>query len=102
MIFPYPVLMILKRGIGQPAITPVLDDNGEVKYFIHSPINVTELYKLGEREKANLEALKNQQQQLYSTFMQAPVGIAIFKGPDYVIDLINAPCVISMERRLKK
>src|ERR1700733_11491663 len=25
--------------------TPVLDENGEVKHFIHSPVNVTELYK---------------------------------------------------------
>jgi PAS domain S-box-containing protein len=71
--------------------TPVLDEHGNVLYFIHSPNNVTELYKLGEREKAGLEALKEQQRQLYSTFMQAPVGIAIFKGPDYVVDLINPP-----------
>jgi PAS domain S-box-containing protein len=71
--------------------TPVLDENGEVIYFIHSPENVTELYKLTEREKAGVEALKLQRQQLYSTFMQAPVGIAIFKGPDYVVDLINPP-----------
>src|SRR3981081_670355 len=24
--------------------TPVMDENGNVKYFIHSPLNVTELY----------------------------------------------------------
>ncbi|WP_295667502.1 PAS domain S-box protein [uncultured Mucilaginibacter sp.] len=71
--------------------TPILDERGEVVYFIHSPANVTELIKLGEREKAGVEALKNQRKQLYSTFMQAPVGIAIFKGPDYVVELINPP-----------
>jgi PAS domain S-box-containing protein len=71
--------------------TPILDKNGEVAYFIHSPLNVTELYKLAEREKAGIEALRNQQQVLYSTFMQAPVGIAIFKGPEYIVDLINPP-----------
>ncbi|MBC7949115.1 MAG: PAS domain S-box protein [Chitinophagaceae bacterium] len=71
--------------------TPVMDENGEVKYFIHSPSNVTELYKLGEREKAGLEALKKQREQLHSTFMQAPVGIGIFKGQENVVDLINPP-----------
>jgi PAS domain S-box-containing protein len=70
---------------------PILDDNGNVKYFIHSPANVTELYKLGEREKAGIEALKAQRQQLHSIFMQAPVGIAIFRGPEFIVDLINPP-----------
>ena len=71
--------------------TPILDQDGEVKYFIHSPTNVTELYQLGLREKAGIEALSKQRQQLYSTFMQAPVGIAIFRGSDYIVDLINPP-----------
>lgn len=71
--------------------TPVLDDKGGVVYFIHSPLDVTELYKLAEREKAGIEALRNQEQMLYNTFMQAPVGIGIFKGPDYLVDLINPP-----------
>jgi PAS domain S-box-containing protein len=70
---------------------PVLDDSGEVKFFIHSPQNVTELFKTGEREKAGIKALKNQRQQLYSIFMQAPVGIGIFRGPDYVVELANPP-----------
>ena len=71
--------------------TPVLDDEGKVIYLIHSPDNVTELFKVGQRERAAQEAIKKQQQQLFSTFMQAPVGIAIFKGPDYLVDLINPP-----------
>lgn len=71
--------------------TPVLDENGDVQYFIHSPLNVTELYQTRQREKAGIEALKNQRQQLYATFMQAPVGIAIFKGPEYITELINPP-----------
>lgn len=70
---------------------PILDDNGNVKYFIHSPVNVTELNQLAVRERAGIKALKTQRQQLYSTFMQAPVGIAIFHGPNHVVDLINPP-----------
>jgi PAS domain S-box-containing protein len=69
--------------------TPVLNENGDVIYFIHSPLNVTELYKTREREKIGIEALNNNRQQLYSTFMQAPVGIAILKGTNYVTELIN-------------
>jgi len=69
--------------------TPVLDENENVSYLIHSPANVTELIKLREKEIASVEALKNHRQQLYSTFMQAPVGIAIFRGPEFVVDLIN-------------
>ena len=71
--------------------TPILDDNGEVIYFIHSPTDVTEIYKLREREQHGVEALKNQRKQLYATFIQAPVGIAIFRGPEYIVDLINPP-----------
>ncbi len=69
--------------------TPVLDCDGNVKFLIHSPANVTELYKLHEREEAGIIALKEQRQQLYSTFMQTPVGIAIFRGPELIVDLIN-------------
>lgn len=71
--------------------TPVLDELGEVIYFIHSPANVTEWYKLNEREQQWIEKLKKQQEQLYSTFMQAPVGVAIFNGPGNVVELINPP-----------
>ncbi len=71
--------------------TPVINEKGEVKYFIHSPENVTQLYKLSQREQAGIQALNKQRQQLYSTFMQAPVGIAIFRGPEYIVDLINPP-----------
>lgn len=71
--------------------TPIMDEHGEVKYFIHSPANVTELIKLAEREKAGVEALQQQREKLYSIFMQAPVGIAIFRGENYIVDLVNPP-----------
>jgi len=71
--------------------TPVLDESGNVKFLIHSPTNVTEIFKLAEREKQAMEALIMQRKQLYSIFMQAPVGIGIFLGADYIIDLINPP-----------
>lgn len=69
--------------------TPVLDANGEVSYLIHSPVDVTELYQVTERQRKNEAAVKLQRQQLFGTFMQAPVGIAILMGSNYVVDLIN-------------
>ena len=69
--------------------SPVMNEAGEVMYFIHSPANVTELHRITEKEKAGVQALREQQQQLYSTFMQAPVGIGIFKGADNVVHLVN-------------
>lgn len=71
--------------------TPVLDEEGNVKFFIHSPENVTQLYKITEKENQSTEALKIQRKQLLSTFIQAPVGIGIFKGENYMADLINPP-----------
>ncbi len=44
-----------------------------------------------KREAAGMLALRKQRQQLYSTFMQAPVGIGIFRGPEYIVELINPP-----------
>src|SRR4029077_3421397 len=71
--------------------TPILDENGEVGYLVHSPMNVTELYKSRQREEAGILALRKQRQQLYASFMQAPVGIAIFRGPKYIVELVNPP-----------
>ena len=69
--------------------TPILDEAGEVAYFIHSPQDVTAHYILELRAKAGIEALKKQRKQLYSVFMQAPVGIGIFLGAEFVVDLVN-------------
>ncbi|MEO5942598.1 MAG: PAS domain S-box protein [Ferruginibacter sp.] len=69
--------------------TPVMNEEGEVIYFIHSPANVTELNKLAIKERAGVAALKKSEEQLYSTFMQAPVGIIILKGDDFMVDLVN-------------
>lgn len=68
---------------------PILGPDGEVHFFIHSPINVTDTYKLEQSEKAAVLALKDQRQQLYSVFMQAPVGIVILKGREFFVELVN-------------
>lgn len=69
--------------------TPILNEAGEVAYFIHSPQDVTAHVYLEIKAKAGIDALKKQRKQLYSVFMQAPVGIGIFIGPDFIVDLVN-------------
>ena len=69
--------------------TPIMDEYGEVKMIIHSPCDVTDLHFSEKREKKGINALKNQRKQLYSIFMQAPVGIGIFLGPDFIVDMVN-------------
>ncbi|MET3113754.1 PAS domain S-box-containing protein [Pedobacter sp. CG_S7] len=69
--------------------TPILDENGAVKMIIHSPCDVTDLYFSEKRKKKAIIAIKNQRKQLYSIFMQAPVGIGIFLGPDFIVDMVN-------------
>lgn len=81
--------------------TPVLDASGKVKFLIHTPVNVTQVYKLEERERLSIEALKNQRKHLYSIFMQAPVGIGIVQGPDYIVDLINPPLEIIYDKKFE-
>lgn len=69
--------------------TPILDDEGTVLYLLYAPENVTELKLANAREQAALELLKAQQSKLFSVFMQAPVGIGIIKGKNYLVEMIN-------------
>ncbi len=68
---------------------PLLDHHKNVSMIAQSPIDVTETIILEKKERNSNEALIKQREQLYSTFMQAPVGIGIFKGPDFIVDLVN-------------
>ncbi len=86
---PVPGTMDFEERYWTSSNSPVLDDKGNVAYFIHSPHDVTQLYQITEKEKAGVEALRRQQEQLYSIFMQAPVGIAIVEGAEYRVTLIN-------------
>jgi len=61
--------------------TPLLDEHGNVKCLIHSPVNTTAIHKMEERA----------QERLFSILMQAPVGIGIFMGPEFRVELVNPP-----------
>lgn len=70
-------------------IHPVLDENGEVQYIIHSIKDITEIVKLEQAEKEAREDAENQRKRLINLFSQAPVAIAMFEGPDFKVNLVN-------------
>jgi len=69
--------------------TPILDEQGEVVYLLNCPVDVTENHALATRGK-KLEAESSNLRELYqSIFLQAPVGIGIWEGPDFITRMIN-------------
>ncbi|HEY0900201.1 MAG TPA: PAS domain-containing protein, partial [Sphingobacteriaceae bacterium] len=69
--------------------TPVIDQDGEIDYIIFSVNDVTEVFNLAERERLAHEAVELQRTQLYNLFMQTPVAIGIFIGPEHIVELAN-------------
>jgi PAS domain S-box-containing protein len=103
----------------RPTNTPILSSSGELRYLIHQVEDVTDvarLYQRSEADQGELSALKAvavereqlltseseareraivERKKLYAIFEAAPVGIAIFRGPEYVIEYANpAECRI--------
>jgi PAS domain S-box-containing protein len=79
-----------------PLNTPVLNEQGEISYIIHKVNNVTEQIRSQTRLKATQEQkivaladASQQQNRIQQLYEQAPVGIAIFIGADYMIELAN-------------
>jgi hypothetical protein len=66
--------------------TPFFDDRGEVAFIIHSAIEITDQVKANQlQERIRGMALA------HSLFMQAPVPIQIYKGPNLILTLANEP-----------
>ncbi|HEY1024075.1 MAG TPA: PAS domain-containing sensor histidine kinase, partial [Sphingobacteriaceae bacterium] len=68
---------------------PILNDAEDISYIVFSLTDVTEVINLAENERLAYEAVELQRKQLYSLFMQAPVAIGIFIGPNYIVELAN-------------
>ncbi|MET0637405.1 MAG: PAS domain S-box protein [Chitinophagaceae bacterium] len=71
--------------------TPICNEDGTTGYLLHSPSDVTQLNLMAQREKISQSIIQRHQDQLVQTLMQAPVGIVILEGPDYIVELINPP-----------
>jgi signal transduction histidine kinase len=105
-----------------PTNKPVLDASGEVRYLVHTVVDRTQLVRLtrtGELDRSEVAVLKAsaaqwrllqeqadaaraeavaERRKLYDLFEHAPVGIAIFRGPDHVCEYAN-PFALQMWHR---
>ncbi|WP_411274884.1 PAS domain-containing protein [Daejeonella sp.] len=61
---------------------PVLNDNGEIVYIMHSLSDVTE-------KKGLEQAFDVERQRFHDLYSQAPSCMGILKGPDHVYELAN-------------
>jgi signal transduction histidine kinase len=80
-----------------PRNTPVFDEQGQLRYIIHSSVNVTEevlarraMAQAQDREQEALLEAEGQRVQLTRLFQQAPAAICILSGPELVYELVNA------------
>jgi signal transduction histidine kinase len=79
-----------------PRNTPVFDDHGQLRYLIHSSVNVTEEVKArrameqaqGREHEARAEA-ERERQRLSQLVLQAPAAMCLLQGPNFVYELVN-------------
>ncbi|MDO7884583.1 PAS domain-containing protein [Hymenobacter cheonanensis] len=79
-----------------PHNSAVLDEQGQVIYLIHSVIDITNQEQAEarvrasqQREQAALAEAERQRGELERIFEQAPVAIAVYRGPNNIIELAN-------------
>ena len=70
-------------------ITPVLSASGKVVQILSAPTDVTRMVELERNVKQARKEVEFQKQYLHDIFLQAPMGVGIYIGPDFVVDLIN-------------
>ena len=75
---------------------PVLDAQGQVMHIIHDVVDITtqiqaatELRESQVREQTARAQAEHQRGELQRIFEQAPVAIAVYRGPTYIIELAN-------------
>jgi signal transduction histidine kinase len=69
--------------------TPIMNENGVVEYLLSCPVDITEKQELFNRGIRLELAAKIQREFYESVFMQAPVGIGIWEGPDFITRMVN-------------
>lgn len=84
---PFEMIFPLKGGDGifrffLTRVLPVRDNKGKIYQWFGSNTDITERIEAANK-------LKESEQNLRNTIMQAPVAMCIFKGDDFVVDLAN-------------
>ena len=70
--------------------TPRYDENGEYLGYVGSVTDIHDRKVAEEALAQSKEKIERQRQQLQTLFEQAPVAIAIYRGPEQTIELANA------------
>jgi PAS domain S-box-containing protein len=80
---------IFEERYWSPLNSPVLDQDNNVKFIIHRVADVTDMVRLEQKEKKMQSAADEQRKVFRQLVMQAPVAIAILRGPSFIIDAVN-------------
>ncbi|WP_423149123.1 ATP-binding protein [Rubrolithibacter danxiaensis] len=78
--------------------TPVLNENNEIEYILHSPVDVTNLMVLKENEQKAKEQAQEQKARFLSILKQLPVGVAIYKSADLIVEFMN-PYLLGLHKK---
>lgn len=70
---------------------PMKDSSGSVRKWIGSGADIDGQKRLMEVRDASLTQVKAERERLRRVFMGAPSVMALYRGPDYIIDLVNPP-----------
>jgi len=84
-----PTTNTYQRKYWESVCRPVFDQQGEIECIVVSPIDVTERQKMLDREQHMKEAALLQTRFYESVFFQAPVGIGLWEGPNFITKRIN-------------
>lgn len=68
---------------------PIFNELGDVVFVLYSPVDVTENYDLIKKGKGQEVASKVQKEFYQSVFKQAPVGIGLWLGPNFITAMVN-------------
>ncbi len=70
--------------------TPRYDENGAYLGYVGSVTDIHDRKIAEEALEQSKKEIERQQQQLRGLFEQAPVAIAIYRGPQQIVELVNA------------
>ena len=70
-------------------VLPVLNTDGNIYRWFGTNTDVTKQIEIEQKLKQREDELKESEQNLRNTILQAPVAMCIFRGPTHVLELAN-------------
>ncbi|WP_207427450.1 ATP-binding protein [Pedobacter sp. SYSU D00535] len=69
--------------------TPIFGSTGDIQFILHAPVDDTASQEAAEREESARQAGENYRRRLESFLKQAPVAIAVYFGPEFLVEMAN-------------